>query len=462
MLALNSTPSPQLSQIVNRFIKAKIAIPILVFLFITPFLFYFYSEHQFQKNIQRTIDSIMPDLYQSISVRDSYLAKKQLAILLNSIPISKAQILIDQKIFLDSEENSFFKNSFSTSKEYAIVSPWNQKLGLLRLYFAVFPYHRVIGLSFILIAILMSALIIYLLKSSATQIEHVLRQITHLTNCFNNLQTQQITDSLSSENEIQSQEGKDLLSALNKHIKTIKFLTQAEEKIKAEAKIVNLSREISHDLRSPLMALNTLLRTTHGLTPGQMDLFQNAINRINQISNNLLNESKILKLSSANDYINSDINLEKYIHDLCKEKDLTYPDKNFIINTQIKKNLVLFNFIDLSKFGRVLSNLLNNSIEANSTQIYVTMDLRQDQLIVSIQDNGCGISQEKISRFLTPGNTSKINGNGLGLSSAKVWSEEIGGKFSINSQINVGTLIQISITDRSEEKHQFSHSLIDF
>ncbi len=133
--------------------------------------------------------------------------------------------------------------------------------------------------------------------------------------------------------------------------------------------------------------------------------------------------------------------------------------KNFIIqvrnrNGQITKNLdAEFSIanIDEVHFSNVLFNLLDNAIKYSKGQpvIEVSTFNKKKGIVIQVKDNGIGISkanQKKIfERFfrVSTGNIHNVKGFGLGLSYVKKIVEEMGGKISLESEINVGTKFDI-------------------
>lgn len=65
-------------------------------------------------------------------------------------------------------------------------------------------------------------------------------------------------------------------------------------------------------------------------------------------------------------------------------------------------------------------------------------------------DDGIGMSQEFIQVTLNSGFSNKSNGNGIGLSSAKVLISSWNGSFEISSEKGKGTKINISLPIISE------------
>ena len=82
----------------------------------------------------------------------------------------------------------------------------------------------------------------------------------------------------------------------------------------------------------------------------------------------------------------------------------------------------------------------------NKTKINITVHLQvsDTHFTLSIQDNGCGIPANKLQDVLT-GKSLKHNGNGIGLWSAIKYLQSIKGELSMESKLDVGTIVTISL-----------------
>jgi signal transduction histidine kinase len=75
------------------------------------------------------------------------------------------------------------------------------------------------------------------------------------------------------------------------------------------------------------------------------------------------------------------------------------------------------------------------------------LSLRQEdgQAIATIEDNGCGIEEENISRLFEPYFTQKRNGMGLGLASTLNIVKAHGGFIEVNSEVGKGTTFIVTL-----------------
>lgn len=89
-------------------------------------------------------------------------------------------------------------------------------------------------------------------------------------------------------------------------------------------------------------------------------------------------------------------------------------------------------------------DIVQNSIRAKATLIGIEIDEQPDEnrLIITITDDGTGMSPEQLKRAIDPFFTSRTTRKvGLGLSLFKQNAEMTGGSFSIESELGIGTKV---------------------
>jgi len=99
--------------------------------------------------------------------------------------------------------------------------------------------------------------------------------------------------------------------------------------------------------------------------------------------------------------------------------------------------------IDRMKIGQVLTNLLQNAIEAlqqkGLIRIAIGRSRSRNLIVVEISDTGPGISPEIINRLFIPFSTTKQKGTGLGLVISRQIAQLHGGDLVLASQEGFGT-----------------------
>ena len=109
--------------------------------------------------------------------------------------------------------------------------------------------------------------------------------------------------------------------------------------------------------------------------------------------------------------------------------------------------------IDESSLRQLLLNLVRNSIEAmpqGGIIIISTID-GNDKVVLSVQDNGVGISPEAIGNLGTPFVTTKENGTGLGLAVCYRIAQRHGANVSVKSELGKGTQFTIEFMHMTKD-----------
>ncbi|MBN2899867.1 MAG: GAF domain-containing protein [Clostridia bacterium] len=129
-----------------------------------------------------------------------------------------------------------------------------------------------------------------------------------------------------------------------------------------------------------------------------------------------------------------------------KTKDLMFVD------VSIDENLPEI-CVDAAKFNQVLLNVILNAIEAvqerdeaHGGKMWIRVTTSDEHLVLSIRDNGVGMSEETMKRAFTPFFTTKEvgKGTGLGLSIAyDVITKGHDGEIHIESESGIGTEVKI-------------------
>lgn len=90
-------------------------------------------------------------------------------------------------------------------------------------------------------------------------------------------------------------------------------------------------------------------------------------------------------------------------------------------------------------------DIVQNSISAGAKLISVEVDedKKQDRLVISITDNGKGMSEEQVAHVMDPFFTTRTTRKvGLGVPLFKMEAEMTGGNFSIRSKLGEGTVVR--------------------
>jgi len=213
--------------------------------------------------------------------------------------------------------------------------------------------------------------------------------------------------------------------------------------LEREQALTTLAQQVSHDIRSPLSALQMGLKTIPEIPEEKAAIIRNATNRINAIADRLIEgRREIDQVSTENPP------LLTILESLIAEKRIEIAERHglsLILDYQCTPNTVAP--MDASDLSRILSNLINNSVDAidGTGTITIGARSRRNGLDIIVSDSGRGIPAGMLPKLgeqsLTFG---KINGSGMGLINARRLIEAAGGQLSIQSKQNIGTMVKLT------------------
>ena len=144
------------------------------------------------------------------------------------------------------------------------------------------------------------------------------------------------------------------------------------------------------------------------------------------------------------------MNINPIISKVVENFRLKVENANGELNEQAEAQNDLVN-IDEVHFTNVIFNLLDNAFKYRRGVpiLYVKTWNKNNGIIISIKDNGLGISKENLNRIfekfyrVPTGNLHDVKGFGLGLAYVKKIVDDHGGLITVESELNVGTKFDI-------------------
>jgi signal transduction histidine kinase len=179
----------------------------------------------------------------------------------------------------------------------------------------------------------------------------------------------------------------------------------------------------SHELRSPLTLIKAyaqLGKSFEHKDPAKMASYLDKISqqatKVNVLIQHLLDVSKIE--NNKLEYQMEPINLNSFLTDVMSDVRLSHPTHTITTHTEGVGNAIL----DKLRIEQVIVNLVNNAVKysAKGKQIAVNMLIQPNQVVISVKDEGIGLSPENLSRvfekfFRADEVAQRISGLGMGL-----------------------------------------------
>ncbi|QAA31273.1 sensor histidine kinase [Clostridium manihotivorum] len=226
----------------------------------------------------------------------------------------------------------------------------------------------------------------------------------------------------------------------------------AEELKKRDELKNDFISSVSHELRTPLTAIKGWAvvlnneETDRAMLDTGFKIIEKESDRLSAMVEELLDFSRFVSgkvklniedvdISQLIDYVNV------YLRPRAERENIEF-------TVYCEPDLPLIS-ADSSRLKQVLINLLDNAFKFTDSQGSVLLKVykAENNLKIEVNDTGCGISKEEIPRVkekFFKGKNSKSQ-NGIGLSICDEIIEMHGGTFQINSELNKGTKVLVTI-----------------
>lgn len=205
-----------------------------------------------------------------------------------------------------------------------------------------------------------------------------------------------------------------------------------------------LAAGIAHEIRNPMTALKGFIQLLQGSIKEDHSLYFNVITSELKRIESIITEFLILAKPQAVRFE------QKNIIKIMKDTIDLLNAQAILVNVQIylEYENVPDIYCEPNQLKQVFINILKNAIEVmpNGGNIFVSIHRKNDKWVqIAIQDEGPGISKDKLKRLGEPFYTTKDRGTGLGLMVSYKIIEEHKGKVKVKSKVGNGTTFYISL-----------------
>lgn len=250
----------------------------------------------------------------------------------------------------------------------------------------------------------------------------------------------------------------------------IKVKKELENALKIQDEVYS---NVAHELKTPLNVIfsanqvmdlyinNDMTETNkQKLLEYNKSINQNCY-RLTKLINNIVDLSKsklgFLKLNLSNQNIVEVIEtIVQSVTQYAKLKNL-----NIIFDTTIEEKIIA---CDPMMLERVMLNLLSNAIKFSkpNENIYINVVDKNNMIEISVEDTGIGIDKKHLGLIFDKyyqadkSLTRYAEGSGIGLSLSKVIAEMHGGKISVESELNKGSVFKLELPIKTVKNSKFN------
>jgi len=272
----------------------------------------------------------------------------------------------------------------------------------------------------------------------------------------------------------QIETNEELTKTLNSLRKTEKQLIESEKM----SALGTLVAGVAHEINTPVgvsvsaasyleLETNKLLESVGkgSLTKRELDAFLNASSETCSILMSNLNKTAELVNSFKNIAVDQtseecrSFDIKDYLHQVIISLHPKLKKKKIDIQIKCPDNLIITSYP--GAFSQILTNLVINALvhafaDRDEGEIIIRVNTEANSLVLSFEDNGCGIPAEYMNKIFDPFFTTKRGSGGTGLGLHIVYNlvtHRLNGQIKCTSMENVGTMFQLIIPlNRSTEE----------
>ena len=240
--------------------------------------------------------------------------------------------------------------------------------------------------------------------------------------------------------------------------KTTAALSKMEEERKqidsAKTEFLSIT---SHELRSPMTPMKAQLQMLENeyfgkLTKEQKDSLSIVIRNADRLDKIIVDFLEISRIEAARlKFVFKETDLEETLRETVDFMNGFAKEKNIKLVLNVDKLPIIE--ADPDRVSQVLRNLINNAIKFSekNSNIEINAVLKQDYILFSVKDYGCGLNPENQIRIFEPfyqvehSSCRKHGGTGLGLAICKGIVESQKGKIWVESKPGKGALFSFTV-----------------
>jgi signal transduction histidine kinase len=241
-----------------------------------------------------------------------------------------------------------------------------------------------------------------------------------------------------------------LVKEYNKMVRKVEESVALLARNEREGAFKEMARQVAHEIKNPLTPMSLyvqrLQRAIASGEPDAMDLARRVsdslLEQINNLSVIATEFGEFARIGSARPEA---IELSEL---LCNVAEPFAADTSMEISCETPPEPLQV-MADRSQLVRIITNLMKNATQAipesRKGRIQVRLIKEQGYAVLTVADNGSGISAETQEKLFTPYFTTKSSGTGIGLAMTRQMVEAWSGTISYETKLDEGTTFSIRL-----------------
>jgi signal transduction histidine kinase len=216
-----------------------------------------------------------------------------------------------------------------------------------------------------------------------------------------------------------------------------KIIEEAKERECVLQAVLENKSKVAHNIKSPLRTLRLIQQEVKGVIPQrEAKLLESVIDSIS----NILGNQQVARTSKPDSAKNlhseaqarEAVLLTDFLEETISQKSAEYARLKGLSISLAQSEIPFGTFVNVVRheFRAILSNLINNSVEAiaqGTGQIQITTCIENDLVKISVADSGGGVPASAREQIFEKGVSTKENGTGYGLYHARQYLKQWSG-----------------------------------
>jgi nitrogen fixation/metabolism regulation signal transduction histidine kinase len=233
-------------------------------------------------------------------------------------------------------------------------------------------------------------------------------------------------------------------------IKNLKKHQQEIADLSKKAAWAEMAQKVAHEIKNPLTPIQLSAEHLLRVYADNKGDFERALKE--SISYIIGEVGNLRKIAQEFLELSRDMSLKKEHFDLKEAiEEVITPYKNMLSERikfrELYEGRTFHLEADKSRIKIVFRNIFINAIEAirGKGSIEIKLSAEKEHYLLVIKDTGVGMAKDMLEKIFDPYFSTKDVGTGLGLPIAKKIIEDHGGSIRVDSEINKGTTITITL-----------------
>ena len=236
-----------------------------------------------------------------------------------------------------------------------------------------------------------------------------------------------------------------LVESYNKMVEKLNQSVEELSKSNKEQAWREMAKQVAHEIKNPLTPMRLSVQSfqkNFDINDSNIDkkldeFIKTLIQQIDTMSTIASAFSNFAEMPAQEGGKINIIEITRLALKIFKEKHITFDSEHRDLQVSI----------DRTQMIRIITNLIKNAIEAcdqvQDPLIEVSIELKNQNVLIYIKDNGVGISKDLQNKIFEPKFTTKTSGMGLGLGMVQNLVNSYAGEISFKSKIGQGTTFKI-------------------